>query len=127
MSSGTGADYSEAGEAPHAAAERELHEETGLSLRCAPVNSRVAAAQEGLDVSVFAAEVPPDSRVTLSVEHDRYEWVRPEDLSRCLPGWVHEMYVEVLGILGVGCNPYHRGRRPAPAFGMSLDAEWPRA
>jgi hypothetical protein len=50
---------------------------------------------------VFAAEVPPDARVTLSVEHDRYEWVRPDQLARCLPGWVRELYVEALGVLGL--------------------------
>lgn len=86
-------------EAPQDAAERELREETGLSLACVAVDSLVADAQQAIEVSVFAVEVPADARVCLSAEHDRYEWVRPNELARCLPEWVREMYVEVLGVL----------------------------
>jgi 8-oxo-dGTP pyrophosphatase MutT (NUDIX family) len=79
-----------------ATAARELFEETGLRLSCVPVRSRVAAAQAGIDVDVFAAEADADQLVRLSDEHDRYEWVEPDDLHRCLPTWVQEMYLEVL-------------------------------
>ena len=34
-------------------------------------------------------------------EHDRYEWVQPEELTRCLPAWVSLVYAEVLGRLGL--------------------------
>jgi 8-oxo-dGTP pyrophosphatase MutT (NUDIX family) len=83
-------------EPPEAAAARELYEETGLRLRCRPVRSRVAAAQSGIDVEVFAAEGKADSTVVLSDEHDRYEWVPADELDRCLPRWVGEMYREVV-------------------------------
>jgi 8-oxo-dGTP diphosphatase len=79
-----------------AAAARELHEETGLRAACRPVRSRIAAAQPGVEVDVFLAEVEADQPVRLSDEHDRYEWVQPDDLDRCLPAWVKEMYLEVL-------------------------------
>lgn len=62
-----------------ATAARELYEETGLRLSCVPVRSRVAAAQPGIDVDVFVAEADADQPVRLSEEHDRYEWVQPED------------------------------------------------
>lgn len=83
-------------ESPAATAARELYEETGLRLTCRPVRSRVAAAQPEMDVDVFVAEAEADQPVRLSHEHDRYEWVQPEGLDRCLPAWVKEMYLEVL-------------------------------
>jgi 8-oxo-dGTP pyrophosphatase MutT (NUDIX family) len=83
-------------ESPAAAAERELSEETGLRLACWPVGSAVAEAQREIEVDVFAAEATGDADVRLSGEHDRYEWVRLDDLDRCLPGWVGQMYREVL-------------------------------
>ena len=86
----------ESDELPAATAARELFEETGLRLNCVPMPSDVAAAQPGIDVDVFAAEADADQLVHLSDEHDRYEWVEPGDLHRCLPAWVQEMYLEVL-------------------------------
>lgn len=83
-------------EPPAATAARELYEETGLRLSCTAVRSRVAALQPEIDVDVFSAEADADHPVRLSEEHDRYEWVQPEDLGRCLPDWVQEMYLEVL-------------------------------
>jgi 8-oxo-dGTP pyrophosphatase MutT (NUDIX family) len=84
------------GEPAAATAARELLEETGLRLTCIPVPSRIAAAQPRIDVDVFTAEADADQRIYLSDEHNRYEWVRAEDLHRCRPTWVHEMYLEVL-------------------------------
>jgi hypothetical protein len=56
-------------------------------------------AQPGIEVDVFAAEAEADVSVRLSDEYDRYEWVEPAELRRCLPAWVGEMYFEVLGLL----------------------------
>jgi 8-oxo-dGTP diphosphatase len=86
----------EPGEPAATTAARELFEETGLRLTCVPVRSTVAEAQPAIDVDVFTAEADADLVVQLSDEHDRYEWVRPDDLDRCQPAWVHEMYLEVL-------------------------------
>lgn len=41
-------------------AARELFEETGLWLRCIPVESRIAAAQPEIEVGVFAAQAYGD-------------------------------------------------------------------
>lgn len=87
-------------EPPATTAARELHEETGLHLSVRPVRSRVAAAQSEVDVDVFIAEAGVDSAIRLSDEHDRYEWVQPANLDRCLPTWVGEMYLEVLRLAG---------------------------
>ena len=92
-------------EPPAAAAARKLYEETGLRLTCRPVRSAVADAQPEIEVDVFAAEATADARVHLSKEHDRYEWIRPDGLDRCLPAWVGEMYREVLDIVGQAQEP----------------------
>jgi 8-oxo-dGTP diphosphatase len=89
------------GEDPQDAAERELLEETGLSLTCTRAESPTAAALRDVDLSVYAAEATDDANVQLSDEHDRYEWVRPNELTRCLPAWVPQMYVDVLSSLGL--------------------------
>lgn len=73
---------------------------TGLRLGCEPVLSRVAAAQSGFDVDVFAAEAESNAPLRLSAEHDRYEWVHPKDLDRYLPAWVRAMYRGVLELVG---------------------------
>jgi 8-oxo-dGTP pyrophosphatase MutT (NUDIX family) len=86
-------------ERPQEAAARELLEETGLRLMCEPVVSPTAAAQRDFDVSVFAARVHDATEVRLSEEHDRYEWVLPEQLTRCQPAWVHAMYLDVLDLV----------------------------
>jgi 8-oxo-dGTP pyrophosphatase MutT (NUDIX family) len=87
------------GEPAATAATRELFEETGLTVACTPLASRVAAAQPGIDVAVFAAEVHTGQSICLSDEHDRAEWVQLDDLGRCHPTWVQEMYLEVLELV----------------------------
>ena len=87
-------------EPPAVTAARELSEETGLTLACRPVRSAVAEAQREIEVDVFVAEAAADADVRLSDEHDRYEWVRLDDLERCLPSWVGQMYREALNIVG---------------------------
>ena len=86
-------------ESSDATAARELYEETGLKLSCIRVRSRIAAAQPEIAVDVFAAEADAGASVRLSHEHDRYEWVKPDDLDRCLPAWVGKMYREVLDLV----------------------------
>ena len=58
-------------------------------------------AFDDIDVAMFAAEAHADAAVSLSDEHDRYAWVGPDDLTRCLPTWVHQSYSEVLAKLGL--------------------------
>lgn len=57
------------GETVEACAARELLEETGLQT----VLRRAVADENGF--AVFWGEVPADAAVTLSHEHDRYEWL----------------------------------------------------
>ena len=83
-------------EPPAEAAARELLEETGLELHLARVPSEIVGSQPDLDVAVFAAEAPGDARIMLSDEHDEFEWVGLDGLTRCLPSWVHDAYREVL-------------------------------
>jgi len=68
------------GEPILAGAERELAEEAGLrgvSLHPADLSGPWA---------VFAADVPPDTQVTLDAEHDRFAWLRRDEAAhRCLP------------------------------------------
>lgn len=91
----------EVGESARGAATRELREETGLAVECRAVTSTVAAGLADIDVFVFEAEAPADATIELSDEHDRFEWVRTSELSRCLPSWVSAMYREVLEQLPV--------------------------
>ena len=86
----------EAVESPHAAAVRELREETGLTLESRPATSDVAVGLAGFELFVFEAEAPADAVIDLSGEHDRFEWVKESELARCLPSWVSAMYREVL-------------------------------
>ena len=72
------------GEAPSAAARRELLEEVGLEL---PLTGPLAHLTD--DVALFAAEAPADAEIVLDAEHDRYEWVTLEEgVRRCLPAVV---------------------------------------
>ncbi len=86
----------ESGESPLAAATRELHEETGLAMQCRPFTSSLAAEGAAFDLSVFEVEAPASATIELSDEHDRFEWVKASELSRCLPSWVSALYREVL-------------------------------
>jgi type II secretory ATPase GspE/PulE/Tfp pilus assembly ATPase PilB-like protein/8-oxo-dGTP pyrophosphatase MutT (NUDIX family) len=67
------------GERPEAAAVRELREETGLAvtaLYTVTVSSFYLHASQTIQMSiVFAAFVGDDSGVTLSEEHQRFEWL----------------------------------------------------
>jgi 8-oxo-dGTP pyrophosphatase MutT (NUDIX family) len=73
------------GEAPEAAAARELREETGLDLPLAPLESATEA------VALFVAEAAGDAELSLEPEHDRYAWVTLEEaVARCLPPVVAE-------------------------------------
>jgi 8-oxo-dGTP pyrophosphatase MutT (NUDIX family) len=70
------------GERPEHAAVRELREETGLELQSlynVTVNSFFLHATQTIQMSiVFAAFVADESPVTLSAEHQRYEWLNLE-------------------------------------------------
>lgn len=74
----------EAAEAPADAARREVAEETGLAVERLYNLSRVELFyQHRMDevalVPVFAAFVAPGAAVRLSPEHDRQEWLRPDE------------------------------------------------
>jgi len=88
-------------ESAAATAGRELFEETGLELECVPVAAPYGSAPPGFDVDVFVAEARADDIVFLSEEHDRYEWVDPDELDRCQPAWVPAMYLAVLELAGL--------------------------
>jgi dATP pyrophosphohydrolase len=72
------------GEEPVAAALRELREETGLSPERLYNLSRVesfylhARGVVAL-IPAFCAVVPPDAAVAISAEHDRSEWLDPDE------------------------------------------------
>ena len=75
------------GEAPDAAASRELLEETGLDVQITALPE--ASISEA--VALYGAEVPSDAAVVVDTEHDRFEWlVLTEALPRCLPAAVAE-------------------------------------
>jgi type II secretory ATPase GspE/PulE/Tfp pilus assembly ATPase PilB-like protein/8-oxo-dGTP pyrophosphatase MutT (NUDIX family) len=69
----------DAGERPERAAVRELNEETGLDIKAlynVTVNSFYLHATQTIQMSiVFAAFVDDNSEVTLSEEHQRFEWL----------------------------------------------------
>ncbi len=70
------------GEAPHAAATRELLEEIGLALPLTALPD--ASASE--DVALYVAEAPPGAEIVLDDEHDRFVWLPLEEaLPKCLP------------------------------------------
>lgn len=67
----------------HCAA-RELHEEVGLDLK-----PRVVTAANEAGWAVYAVEVAPGATISLNEEHDRFEWVRPDEaIARCTPAVV---------------------------------------
>ena len=74
----------EPAEQPAGAAMRELEEETGLTpLRLYNLSRVELFYQHRMDevalVPVFAAFVAPGEAVRLSPEHDRQEWLRPDE------------------------------------------------
>jgi 8-oxo-dGTP pyrophosphatase MutT (NUDIX family) len=72
----------EPGEEPEQAAEREVREETGLSVqRLYTITVQPFYLNKSHTVElavVFAAFVPPADPITLSAEHSRSEWLPPE-------------------------------------------------
>src|SRR4051794_15449608 len=81
-------------EAVHACAERELHEETGLSL---PLSETGLGSDEWL---LFAAGAPSEVQIRLDDEHDRYEWLSLEDAAaRCFPPLVGQSFRTVAASL----------------------------
>jgi len=99
----------DADEGPVAAAVRELDEETGLAPERFYNLSRVDAFyRHGLDevslIPVFGAVVSNDAAVTLSEEHDDFEWVIPDEAVARF-AWPRERRAvsDVVHLLGDGC------------------------
>lgn len=64
---------------------RELSEEAGITIT--PNQLRLLDTREGLTVStkrLYEARLDHHPHVTLSWEHDRYEWVAPDDMHDAL-------------------------------------------
>jgi dATP pyrophosphohydrolase len=96
------------GEAPAAAALRELREETGLAPARLYNLSRVEtfylhARDVVALIPAFCAIVPPGSPVTISGEHDRGEWVSCEEAARRF-AWPRERraLADALQLFGTG-------------------------
>lgn len=83
------------GEPVSACAQRELAEETGLTLPLHPT------ACGRLDWAVYWAEAPHDATVTLlDAEHDRYEWLAPDEaFRRVAPHRVRHDLARVIALL----------------------------
>lgn len=92
----------EEGEAPDAAALRELEEETGLEapvrFERLPLPLGYRRAVDGVEVRLhpFAAEVPPGWEPVLNEEHVDYRWCTPEEADRLLEYWEPRAAIQVL-------------------------------
>ena len=85
-------------EAVDACAQRELKEETGLSI---PVEQTGIGSEAW---HVYTAEASPEDAIELDAEHDRFEWVAIEAaVSRCAPEQVADSILSVGRHLGVIC------------------------
>jgi dihydroneopterin triphosphate diphosphatase len=98
----------EAGETPAAAAVRELAEETGASpARLYNLSRMEAFYQHRPDqvalIPVFVAFVDPALTVRLSSEHDRFEWLPPDQARRRF-AWPREGRAldDAVALLGTG-------------------------
>lgn len=75
-------------------AQRELFEETGLALSIHPTSCGSS------DWPVYWAEAPHDAAIIADLEHDRHEWLPPDEaLRRCLPEHVRDTLAHVIALL----------------------------
>jgi 8-oxo-dGTP pyrophosphatase MutT (NUDIX family) len=89
--------HREVAERALACAQRELLEETGLTLICRPV-----AVGDGR-LAYFTAEAPVEAEVTLSGEHDAFCWTdREAVMDVCLPRWVAEDFAGIADLVDGG-------------------------
>lgn len=97
----------EAGEAPEAAAVRELREETGLELQRlynVTVHAFYLHKISTVELAVvFCAFVDSRAKVTLGSEHQKYEWLPPDRAaSRCIWPRATQALGEITKLLGGG-------------------------
>jgi NUDIX domain len=87
------------GEPIETCAQRELAEETGLSL---PIELTECGTANW---HLFVAEAPPDARVVLDAEHDRYAWASCQDaLARCRPDLASVPLQAAVSLIGGLCG-----------------------
>lgn len=82
------------GEPVKASMKRELAEETGLELKAVITDAGTE------DWYVYYAEAPPEAKVRLSEEHDKFKWLPAEKAAaHCLPAFIGDQIRNVADLV----------------------------